>query len=265
MLLDAVLIVLRETLEAGVLVSVLLSLGNLYQLKRNWLWSSLIVGGVSAFFYASQLGVVSEWFDYVGQEVVNASFQYGLYLCLLCICFLISSTQPINKRLLRLLLGAAVVLAVIREGTEVIIFFTGFLSDGDVLVKAITSGFIGLMIGFSVGALCYYLIVSPVYKNSRILSIGVLVFVAAGMVAQATQLLIQADWLPSSAPLWDSSSFLPEASTMGQLAYAVFGYEASPTLIEVVLYFTALLLIPCVIFLRVFCSRKLHSAGEPSL
>ena len=41
-------------------------------------------------------------------------------------------------------------------------------------------------------------------------------------------LLVQADWLPSQAPLWDTSAALPENSPPGQLLYALLGYEATP-------------------------------------
>ena len=62
--------------------------------------------------------------------------------------------------------------------------------------------------------------------------------------AHATQLLIQADWLPSELPIWNSNKLLSEQSIIGQLASANFGYEATPTLIQLYFYLVSLSLIP---------------------
>jgi len=249
MLLNAVIIVLRETLEAGILVSVLLSIGHQFKLGLRWLWVALSGGFIGAIIYAINLRVVSTWFDYVGQELVNAAIQYSVYVCLLAICLVIASPRPIRQSILTPLLTLAVVLASVREGTEIIIFLKGFLHDSDVLARAVTSGFIGLMIGVSVGVLCYYAILLMGHRWSRWIQIVMLTMVAAGMVAQATQLLIQADWLPSPAPIWDTRALLPESSIPGQLAYATFGYEATPTPLEAWLYLAALALVPLLVLL----------------
>ncbi len=256
MLLDAVIIVLRETLEAGVLVSVLLTVGNRYKLGLRWLAWAFSGGMVGAIIYAGNMGLVSHWFDYVGQEVVNAIIQYSIYLSLLLICLFVASIPRISSRALIYLLTLTVALALIREATEIIIFYSGFIGNSAVFSKAATSGFIGLMLGLSVGALCYFSIMSLKPRHVKPVQIGVLALVGAGMVAQATQLLIQADWLPSVAPLWDTREILPEASMPGQLAYAIFGYEATPTPLEAGLFLGALACTPLLIALSRFISGK---------
>ncbi|WP_439134344.1 hypothetical protein [Pseudomaricurvus sp.] len=248
MLLNAIIIVLRETLEAGILMSVLLTVGRHLGIGGRWFLTALVMGVSGAFIYAQCLGAVSQWFDYAGQEVVNALLQYSLYLCLVVICvlnfFWVSlSTQRI-RMFMTILLGASVVLACIREGSEIMIFFLGFLADRGMMVKALTSGFVGLMIGISVGALCFYAIMMQARNKARNIQLGILGLVAGGMVIQATQLLIQIDWIPSTEPVWNISHFLPESSIVGQLLYAIFGYEASPTWVEVLIYSGSLLLIP---------------------
>ena len=57
------------------------------------------------------------------------------------------------------------------------------------------------------------------------------------MLAQATLQLTQADWIPSAHALWDTSGWLPENSIAGHLLYALVGYEATPTAIQVIAYF----------------------------
>jgi len=250
MLLDAVIIVLRETLEAGVLVSLLLSIASRLQLGSRWLWLALAAGLVGAAAYAASLGTVSTWFDYVGQEVINAGMQYSIYACMLVISLLLASPMHANHRHLGIFLILTVALALAREGSEIAVFLLGYSHDRDLLDKALTGGFVGLMLGLSVGALTYYAIVSlPPGGEFRVQQI-LLALIAAGMVEQATQLLVQADWLPAAMPLWDSSELLSERSVAGEIAYAIFGYEATPTPVEACLYVVALVLVPVSIVLH---------------
>jgi len=249
MLLDAVIIILRETLEAGVLVSLLLTIAHRFHLGARWLFFALATGLVGAGVYAASLATVSTWFDDVGQEVINAAMQYGIYLSLLAISLLISLVATAKRRFLAGFLMLTVVLAVVREGAEITVFFTGYLQNEDVLSRALTGGFVGLMLGLSAGALCYYVIVSLSPTMERRIQHVMLALMAAGMVGQATQLLIQADWLPSTMPLWDTGGWLSERSVAGEIAYAIFGYEATPTPVEVGFYSVALALIPLSVML----------------
>lgn len=63
------------------------------------------------------------------------------------------------------------------------------------------------------------------------------------MTLQIAQLLAQADWIPSQYPLWNSSALISENSLTGQLLYALIGYEATPTPIQIISYLISLLLI----------------------
>ena len=80
MFLDIIIIVLRETLEASVLVAVLLSIAKSQRIGASWLWVALFPGLFGAIVYGAYMGDVSEWFDYTGQELVNASLQILIYL-----------------------------------------------------------------------------------------------------------------------------------------------------------------------------------------
>jgi high-affinity iron transporter len=103
MLLNAVITVLRETIEAGILVSVLLALGNQRGLNIRWLLISLAIGACMAALYAHHLIYISEWFDYTGQEVMNAGMQVLIYCCLLWVCVALSLTDSLlNKHLIYL-------------------------------------------------------------------------------------------------------------------------------------------------------------------
>jgi high-affinity iron transporter len=240
MLLDAIITVLRETLEAGVLVSVLAAFGMRLQLSLRWLGLAFGIGLSGALAYALALRGISEWFNGVGQEATNAATLYAIYLALLGVL----ATARIAGAPLRVFMTAAVALAVTREGAEIMLFFSSYLQSEEAMMRALTSGFVGMMIGFCVGVLSYYTlaVMLPPVTAHRV-QLLVLLLIAAGMALQGTQLLIQADWLPAGMPLWDTSRPLSEHSISGQMAYAVFGYESTPTAVEMSAYAGALVLL----------------------
>ncbi|WP_299075945.1 FTR1 family protein [uncultured Paraglaciecola sp.] len=236
MLLEIIIIVLRETLEASILIAVLLSVSRSQGVRFTWVPAALLAGLVGAFVYGSSLGEVSEWFDYAGQEVVNAGLQFTVYLLIGALISIQWLRLARSTRILRNLMSVIVFVVLIREGAELYIFYGGLLHKEGVLLKALTSGFVGVAVGLSVGTIVFYSLVMANQSKVKLFHSAVLLLVAAGMVLQATQLLIQVDWLSSGEPLWDSSWFIAEASVIGQMAYAIFGYEATPSLIELTAY-----------------------------
>ena len=66
---------------------------------------------------------------------------------------------------------------------------------------------------------------------------------AAGMASQAAQMLVQADWLPSQYPAWDSSWLVSEQSVTGQLLYALVSYEATPTPLQIFIHIAAIIVL----------------------
>jgi high-affinity iron transporter len=245
MLLTSVIIILREFLEAAIIISVLLALGNGIPRSRRWVISGVGIGLVGAAAYAAITATVSDWLEGVGQEVVNASMQITIYCCLTLIALLVTKGQgktvPLGKNLL-VLMGLTVTLAIIREGSEILIYVSSFVAAPELLQPILLGGVVGAGIGASVGALTYYLLVSINRRWSPTACVGIILLIAAGMASQATLLLIQADWLPSQIPLWDSSVLISENSVAGQLLYALVGYEATPTPIQVAVYFGSLIL-----------------------
>lgn len=263
MLLDIVVIVLRETLEASVLIGVLLSLSQHAQLRIGWLPVAFVLGLPGAWIYGANLHIVSDWFEYTGQEVVNAGLQYLIYSQLLLILAFWKFDTVVRRRGLIIMMSIVVATAIIREGSELFVFYAGFLQSGGDLLNAFTSGFIGLAIGMSVGAICYYLLVAMPMSRAHYFHALLLVLIGSGMVAQATRLLAQADWVSVGQPVWDSNWLLPESSISGQLIYAIFGYEATPSSLEISIYILSMLAMLMAIYLgrsrigiRKFGTRK---------
>ena len=205
------------------------------------------------------MATVSDWLEGVGQEVLNATIQIAVYFCLTLIVLLITKspkrTGPFRKNLF-ILMASTIGLAIVREGSEILIYLSSFAVAPELLRPVLLGGVVGASIGTSVGALTYYLLISIHRTWSPNACAAIIMLIAAGMASQATLLLIQADWLPSQLPLWDSSGLISEHSVTGQLLYALVGYEATPTPIQVAVHIGSLILPLALIFISSLISKR---------
>lgn len=159
-----------------------------------------------------------------------------------------------RHRILKIIMAGIVALAVTREGFEVLIYISGFTQNLPQLVTVLVGATIGASIGVSVGVLIYYSLYYLRYPWAQFIGMGLLILVAAGLASQAALLLIQADWLPSQLPLWDTSAVIAEDSVSGQLLYAMIGYEATPSAIQAGFYIGGGLLLLAISSIARYCS-----------
>jgi high-affinity iron transporter len=245
-LLSSVILVLREVLEAALLVSLLLAFSRKLSIHSSWVLIAIVAGLLGSAIYGFNIELVSELFEGVGQEVVNALLQICIYL-LLCSLAVFAVRHyrgaHVPLRLVTIVMTLCVLLAIVREGSEVMLYISGFVSLPDLRVPVMAGSAIGAGIGLSVGAVFYYAILSLHGRAAAIVGAFLLSLVAAGMASQAAQLLIQADWLPSHYPVWDTSWLIDEQSVTGQLLYALIGYEATPTALQVAIHFASIMFI----------------------
>ena len=105
-------------------------------------------------------------------------------------------------------------------------------------------GLSGLGLGALVGLVMYLgLARVPVGRMFSITNVFVVVL-AAGMMGQIDNKLVQAQVLPSGAdPLWDSSRLIGADSAVGTFFHALMGYDAQPSLTHVAFFIAGLLMI----------------------
>jgi len=256
MFLSTVILVLQEILEAALLISVLLVLSRL--LTRNskehltiplaWLPAAGVCGIAGAWLYAAFTPAISEWFDYVGLEITNAFIQVLILALLALFCFMFSSGNREHRtRMLAgmapVLLCAMVALGITREVSEIILYMQGVMAVPANVSPVVLGTIMATGIGISSGIVLYYLVLAlPVIWGYRV-SMLLLALFAGNLASQAVLLLTQADWLPYTPQLWDTSNLIPEYSVTGQLLYALVGYEANPSLLQCLLYLASAILI----------------------
>jgi high-affinity iron transporter len=227
-LIEAVLVVLREVLEFALLVGVLLAASAQIGVRWRWLVPALVAGIAGAAGYAHAMRSISGWFDGVGYEVVNAALQIVVYALLVAVIGVFARRPGGPARSLATLAGLVTAIAVTREGSEILLYLSAFQTRPHAGTDLLLGAVLGVGVGFSAGTLLYYLLRGLPPRIGRPATLALLALTSAGMWAQASALLTQADWLPATAPLWDTSGLVPEGSVLGQLLYALMGYEATP-------------------------------------
>ena len=254
MFLDAVILILQEILEAALLLSVLLAVNQLLsqqvagsrKLALRWYAAAVIAGLISAALFAAAMPTVSQWFDYFGQEVTNAVMQIVVIGCLFTHCLLLQQEGGIGgKRMLAagMTLVAVIALGIAREGSEIFLYIDGIAGTPTAVTPVLLGAGVATGIGISAGVLLYYALL--MFSKTAALRIGVvlLALFAGNMAAQAILLLTQADWVPFSPALWDSSTLIPESTVTAKLLYALVGYEATPSVAQGIGYVLAMLLL----------------------
>ena len=258
---SAVIIFLREILEAMLIMSLLLAAAMTLQLRKRWVLFGLGLGFLGAGFYAWRFADIADAFEGVGQEFTN-----GIMLYLICVMlivhsvFVFSQRRGVDRGLARPVgvctLVLVIALAITREGAELWIYLSGYLYTPELLQPILMGGLFGTGIGLSVGALMFFGLMS-LAPRLRLTVIALLCMpVAAGMASQATNYLMQADIISAQLPLWDTSAGVAEGSLIGELLYAFFSYEATPTLLQVIVYLFSLALAPVLMFLEEKLARR---------
>jgi high-affinity iron transporter len=238
MLISSVIFVLQETLEAALLISVLMAISHQQSLK--WLFVSLLAGALLSFIYASNMHQVSEWFDYVGQEVINATLHATITLSIILFSWSLSRSKRHSQNKIPTLYfissAASVTFAITLEGSEILIYFSSFLQEGNQQQTVAIGSSVGFAIGISIGILLFYILRALPASLSHYVPIFLLALFAGNMLSQFALQLTQADWIPAAQAVWDTSEWLPESSIAGKLLYALIGYEATPSLIQIICY-----------------------------
>jgi high-affinity iron transporter len=139
-------------------------------------------------------------------------------------------------------LAIVVGLAVLREGSEVVLFLYGIMASGTSGSALVVGGLLGIAAGVAFSALTYFgLLAIP---NRYIFSVTswLIALLAAGMAAQAVHFLNNAGLVVAlDRTMWDTSWILSEGSILGRMLHALIGYTERPTEMQLMVYIATLL------------------------
>jgi high-affinity iron transporter len=251
----ALIIVFREVFEAGLIIGIVLAVTRTVPHRNGWIGGGVVAGVLAACVVAACAGALSSLFAGMGQELFNAAI---LALAVVMLTWhnvwmarhgkeLAGELRAAGQAVVageKSLLALAVVVgvAVLREGSEVVLFLYGVLATGnDTGWGVAVGGFAGLVLGALV---CWLTYVGLLRIPPRALFTTTTVLIAllsAGMAAQATAFLERANWLTAlDGVVWDSSWLLSDSSLLGKALHTLIGYTDQPTAMQLTVYLAIL-------------------------
>lgn len=262
-----ILIVFREVLEAGLIISVILAACKGYKISHlviAGITSGVIFSGLLALFTNSIENALSG----TGQEVFNSALLLTATLMLSWQIVWMSTkgkemTDTSRNEVRNILsegnknyaIAVVVAIAVMREGSEVVLFmYSIIISTGTSITAMFTGGIIGVIAGIVFTFLLYRGLILIPLKFIFLLSNIVLTFIAAGLASQGIGILSSIDIIPAiKDTVWDSSWLLSDNSWEGGLARAIFGYTSTPSGVQII---TWILVAALILSISSFLKRK---------
>ena len=250
-MISALIIVFREVIEAGLIVGIVLAATNGLPRRSGFVGLGVAGGVAGACLVAAFAGGLAALFEGNGQELFNTA------ILLLAVTMLTwhnvwmashgremarelkaAGHDVVTGKRTLAALGVVVGVAVLREGSEVVLFLYGIAAQGGTTNAALLAGgALGLAAGAAVSALMYFgLLTIPAGRLFQVTS-GLITLLAAGMAAQAVLFLQNGGYINAlTGTIWDTSWLLKEDSIPGRLLHTLIGYVQAPDGAQILAY-----------------------------
>ncbi len=256
-MLPAFLLSLREGIEAALIIGIVL--GSLVRIRRSDLAPAVWWGvlAATALSVLAAVGLTAVGFELEGQaeEIFEGVTMFVAAGILTWMVFWMSAQARHIKGELEAGVSQAAMttgamalfwlafVAVVREGLELAIFLAAAVFAGDAGDASVSAAqtVAGAILGLGTAALLSWTLFATTLRLDlrRFFQVtGVLLILfAAGLVAHGVHELNDAGIIPAVvAHVWDFSALIPEDSFVGTLLATLFGYNADPSLTEVLAF-----------------------------
>jgi high-affinity iron transporter len=249
-MLAALLITFREGLEAALIVGILL--GYLRKVEttglRLYAWAGVLAAVIASSVLAASIQLVGFELQGRAETIFEATTMFLAVGILTWMIFWMRYQARIQRLELEQQLAqrvgssqswgvaALAFIAVFREGVETALFLSA-AAFANPTAEPLVGALIGLALAVGAGYLVYN---SSVRLNLRAFftatSLLLLLF-AAGLMAHGVHELQEASLIPVLDPkLWNTNALINEHSLLGTILQSVVGYNANPSLAEVLTY-----------------------------
>ncbi len=275
-MLGALIIVFREVIEAGLIVGIVMAATRGVPTRGRWIGFGILGGVVGAAFVAVFAGAISQAFEGAGQELFNASV-LGIAVVMLMWhnAWMARHGREIAEEMRTIgtavsegakpltALAIVVGLAVLREGSEVVLFLYGIFASGTSGTALLVGGVLGVAAGAAFTALTYVGLLAIPTRYIFSVTSWLIALLAAGMAAQAVQFLNNAGVIVGfDHTVWDTSWLLSDGSLFGKLLHTLIGYTERPTEMQLVVYIATLFLMFLLMRMARPASRQRVAAAE---
>jgi high-affinity iron transporter len=244
------LIALREGIEAALVVAIILSYlkkVNAEQLARP-VYAGTILGVIGSVAVGGLFLLLSVEFQGTGEQIFEGTTMLLAAAILTTMILWMSRnskaiSEDLKKKVSQALstkqsygLAGLAFVSIVREGIETVLFLgsTSFTSTG---IDTLIGGSLGLLVAVLAGvAIVKYSVrldMRAFFNATGVL----LVFFAAGLVANGIGEFGEAGIVPPIVHhVWDSNWLISGEGHLGQLLNALFGYNAAPSLAQLLGY-----------------------------
>jgi high-affinity iron transporter len=251
-------IVFREVLEAAIIIGIVAAATRDVPGRSYWIGAGLLLGLLGSALVAGSTSKISEFASGIGQELFNALI-LGVAVLMLAwhSIWMASHGKELATNARNVgnairdgasecsVLLAVVGIAVLREGSETVLFLYGIATSVQVGASALLlGGIIGTLAGIAVGYALYKGLLRIPMRWFFTATSMLVMLLAAGMASQAARYLIQADLIPALiTPVWNTAAVLPEKSILGMILHSLIGYDARPAGMQLVFYIATVIVI----------------------
>jgi high-affinity iron transporter len=270
-MLATLLIVFREVLEAGLIVGIVLAATRGLPRRGFWVAAGIVGGIAGACIVAAFAGEIANLFAGTGQELFNAAV---LLIAVIMLTWhnawmaahgrelaqemrkvgadVVSGERPLTA------LAVVVGVAVLREGSEVVLFLYGIAASGENSGAGILAGgALGVMAGAVISALLYFGLLAIPLRYLFAVTSALIIFLAAGLASQAVAFLHQAGYFEAFAEtVWDSSWLLSNDSLVGRVLHTFIGYTDRPSEAQLLAYISTVAIM--IALMRVVRTRQVE-------
>lgn len=246
-MLASAVIVFRETLEACLIIGIVLAATVDVAGSRKFVGIGVLAGLAGAGLFAGFADWLAASFNGAGQDLFNA-----VAMCMAVVMLtwhnvwmashgreMVTQMKTVGRDVSEgtsdiAVLAVVVGVAVLREGGETILFLYGVAaSEQNGLTQMVLGLIFGAGMGIAVGAALYLGLLRIPHKRLFGVTSVLVAFLAAGMAAQAITYFSAAGVLSfADTALWDTSTMLSEESILGRLLHTLVGYVDRPNAVQ---------------------------------
>ena len=256
-MLGNLLLVFREVLEAALIISIIAAATRGVASRGLWIGAGITLGLVGAAVVAAFAGAIGDSMSGMGQEWFNAGVLLAAVVMISWhVVWMARHSRELSMQMKAVgtavsqgsrpmtALLVVIALAVLREGSEVVLFGYGLMASGASLGSLVGGGLIGLALGVATGLALYFGLLKIPVRHFFSATNALLVLLAAGLASSAAGKLVQADALPTLVDqLWDSSWLLTDESVVGNMMHVLVGYTAQPSGMQMLFYAATVVLL----------------------
>ena len=256
-MLGTAIIIFREVLEAALIIGLIMAATRNVAGRIRWISTGIAGGILGAILIALLANSITNLADGMGQELMHATILFIAVLMLSWhLLWMRKHAVQITQQMKRtgheitmgdkepVILAVIIGLAILREGSESVIFLYGLTAAGSNSSELLLGGSMGILAGVFAGAVLYFgMMRIPTGKLFQV-SGWLILLLTAGMASQGVSYLVQADFLPALGyDIWNSSFIISEQSALGRVLHILIGYVDRPMGVQLLTYTVTMIIL----------------------